>query len=45
MLILHVLVITVMLVVSMGAAADAQQAKLAARKPASKQAKPAQQLF
>jgi tetratricopeptide (TPR) repeat protein len=45
MLLLHALMIAVMVVVSMGAPAQAQKAKPAARKPASVQPTPAQQLF
>jgi tetratricopeptide (TPR) repeat protein len=45
MLLLHVFVIAVMLVVSMGPPAQAQKAKPAARKTASEQPKPAEQLF
>ena len=45
MRIAHALVIAVMLVVSMGATAQAQKAKPSTRKPASGQPKPAQQIF
>lgn len=44
-MVLHALMIVVMVVVSMDATVQAQQAKPATRKPASSQAKPAQQLF
>ena len=45
MLLLHAFVIAVMVVASLGAPAQAQSSKPAARKPASGPAKPAQQLF